>query len=301
LNQSPTKALQNSAKARIERKAGMTMRGVKPPQKNVRRDPDRFLTEDDKMKRVALGVYLSKRPKNKGDGKRSFDHMDKWFPLTETTGETDEEVAQISKLKYIPWRDPSGRSNSKWIERKSLGKYFQGLVVETNGKRQSGSKVIDFLSPDWVHVCFEQKFVKFVIHMALTQKRENKTIQDREIKWIDVPSGNVLVKPIHKNISREDVVMKYQQGAASTCVFTSFASLLHHRGHKDVANKIQQHAQAYIGKTVRKQLDGLADCVRHHDTKLKSLQLRSKAKSLEEWNPLEQDDNSELSQCLRYC
>jgi hypothetical protein len=77
LNQLPTKALQNSAKARIERKAGMTMRQAKPPQKNVRRDPDCFLTEDDKIKRVALGVYLSKCPKNKGDGKRSFDHMGK--------------------------------------------------------------------------------------------------------------------------------------------------------------------------------------------------------------------------------
>jgi hypothetical protein len=55
--------------------------------------------------------------------------------------------------------------------------------------------------------------------MALTQKREYKKIQDREIKWIDVPAGDVSLKPIEYNSLQEYVGVKYQQGDTSTCVF----------------------------------------------------------------------------------
>jgi hypothetical protein len=73
--------------------------------------------------------------------------------------------------------------------------------------------------------------------------------------------------------------------------FSSFASLLHHHGHKDVKNKIQQWAQAYVGMTWCKRIDGLASCICQHDTKLKLLHLCSKVKYLEQWDPLEQDKN----------
>jgi hypothetical protein len=77
------------------------------------------------------------------------------------------------------------------------------LVVETKGKRQSGTKVINFLSPDWVNIiCFKKKFVQFVIHMALTKKQKDKA----------------LLKPMESSIMRGNVPVKYQQGEMAMCV-----------------------------------------------------------------------------------
>ena len=48
-----------------------------------------------------------------------------------------------------------------------------------------------------------------------------------------------------------------------------------------------------MGLPLRQQLDGLACCVTKHDTQLKSLQIRTKAGSLAEWDPMECAENSE--------
>jgi len=137
------------------------------------------------------------------------------------------------------------------------------LVVKTDGKEQTGNSVINFLNPDWVKHVFEQPFVvQAVVNFSLSQGRDRPNITDKELKWLDVPAGNVLLKPVKLNIVRKEVPVKYQQGMESTCVFSCFTSLLYHLGHKDAANKTQQRAKDYVDLPLRQQLDGLASCVR---------------------------------------
>jgi hypothetical protein len=59
--------------------------------------------------RDGYALYARKQPKNKGDAKRAIAFMQEWFPVTDTTGETeDEAVLQISKLKYITRQEMGG-------------------------------------------------------------------------------------------------------------------------------------------------------------------------------------------------
>ena len=110
------------------------------------------MIEFDKKVREMKKLYLEKRPKNKGDNKCCIE--EEWFPVTKTTGETEESVAQISKLKYVAAKKPRVRGMKKWVNREEYGKYFVGLVVKTDGKEQTGNSVINFLNPDWVQHMF---------------------------------------------------------------------------------------------------------------------------------------------------
>ena len=82
--------------------------------------------------------------------------MDEWFPVTKTTGETEESVAQISKLKYVPGKPHRYTGLQRLEGREGLGKYFVGSLVKTDGKEQTGNSIINFLNPDWVRHVFER-------------------------------------------------------------------------------------------------------------------------------------------------
>ena len=118
---------------RNERNERLTERRSHPTTKR-KRDPDRFMTEFAKKVRDMKELYLTKRQKNQGDNKRCMEFMDTWFPVTKTTGETEESVAQISKLKYVPAKPHRYTAVQKEVGREVLGKYFVGLVVKTDGK-----------------------------------------------------------------------------------------------------------------------------------------------------------------------
>ena len=72
---------------------------MQPPQKKGKPNPDHFLTEFDRKKRDMKKLYLAKHPSNQGDNKRCLNFMDAWFPVTSMTGEMENYMAQISKLK----------------------------------------------------------------------------------------------------------------------------------------------------------------------------------------------------------
>jgi hypothetical protein len=250
--------------------------------------------------REGYALYARKRPGNKGDAKKSIAFMQEWFPVTDTTGETeDEAVLQILKLKYIPRRHGVAQPDRNWVVRNLVGQYYKGLALENIPNEPQKMTLIDRLNPDSVHQVFESTFVKFVVQNALRQSREHagaqKTakvatiadIPDKDIKWIDVPAGNVLVQPVTTDIIRRDVTMKYQQGDTATCIFSSFASLLAYKGHADAGNHIQQKARLYVGQPLDQQLYGLEKCVRDFDPDLKSLQRQVKGPGLQEWDPLD--------------
>ena len=56
------------------------------------------MSEFAKKFRDMKELYQEKRQKNKGDNKRCIEFMDEWFPVTKTTGETEESVAQLSLI-----------------------------------------------------------------------------------------------------------------------------------------------------------------------------------------------------------
>jgi hypothetical protein len=173
--------------------------------------------------REGYALYASKRPGNKGDAKKVVAFIQEWFPVTDTTGETDDKaVLQILKLKYIPRRHGLAQPDRNFVVRNLVGQYYQGLALENTPNEQPKTTLIDRLNPDWVHQVFESTFVKFVVQNALRQSREHAAAQktakvatvadipDKDIKWIDVPAGNVLLKPVTTDIIRRDVTMKYQ-------------------------------------------------------------------------------------------
>ncbi len=297
---SPKKAMEKSAQDRIAREESMKERRSKPPEKHQIRNPDRFLTENDKKMKEGYAVYARKRSGNKGDAKKAIALMEEWFPVSDTTGETeDKEVLQISKLKYIPLRHGVAQPDRKVVVRELVGQYYQGLAIQNIPNKPSKSTVIDRLNPDWIHQVFESTFVRFVVQNALRQSRLHAVAQktakvrtivdipDKDIKWIDVPAGNVLLQPVTTDLIRRDVTMKYRQGKKATCIFSSFASLLAYKGHKDAGNRIQQKAILYVGLPLDQQLDGLERCVRDFDPGLKSLQRRVRGRGLQDWDPLD--------------
>jgi hypothetical protein len=152
LKDSPTKAMKKSAKERIARKESMKEQRSKPPEKHRARNPDHFLTENDKKMREGYALYARKRSGNQGDAKKAITFMEEWFLVIDRTGETeDKEVLQISKLKYIPLRHGVAQPDRNWVVRDLVGQYYQGLALENIPNKPQKTT----LNPDWVHQVFE--------------------------------------------------------------------------------------------------------------------------------------------------
>ena len=75
-----------------------------PPGKKQKASPNRFLSAEETARRVALDLiskraselYMKKCPNNQGDLEECIQFMNKWFPVTPTTGEKrDKEVTKI--------------------------------------------------------------------------------------------------------------------------------------------------------------------------------------------------------------
>ena len=127
------------------------------PERDAKIEKKRKESEWKEQSQVIEAIYRKPEKISKKD-RNSVNHiLDKKFPITDTTGETnDKSVSQISHLKYFPPKSRPFTSTEKTARKEAgLGRkgyemhfsaYYQGLWIDKKGK----SHIIDELNHMWV-------------------------------------------------------------------------------------------------------------------------------------------------------
>ncbi len=225
----------------------------------------------------ALENLMMQETTHSDDEDKALATLDNCFPITEETGETeDQEVSEIAFLKYIPTHQ---KGNT----------IFRHVY---QGRSGSVSDVVDLINPNWVRWCFEPNFCYYVMRIGLRQWKHCKGNRAK-MTWIPVPVGAARVGGGVDRLMIQRVPLKYRQFEEETCAFMALASALHYcaselnMGDKQAASALASGAFGYAkGKNARDQLQVLARKVKEKSSYFRKYELRVKRNKVDEWDIL---------------
>ena len=229
----------------------------------------------------SVSRLLHKKSYTKTDEAKALATLDDAFPVTETTGETeDKQVSEISHLKYIP-QHASGEPG--WINRH---KY---QARSSSAEKQD----VKDISPNWVRWVFEEHFCYVVIKQGIFDfEKYDGVVQN--MRWVPVPLGDARKDdagaPVELMVT--SVPLKYKQFEEETCAYKGLASALHYcatklnMGDKQVASNLASVAVAQASQDARTQLENLTKLVKEKSTYWRKHELRAKQKTVKEWDIL---------------
>ena len=224
---------------------------------------------------VIEGIYRKPEKISKKDKNNVNQILDKKFPITDTTGETeDKSVSQISHLKYFPPQSRAFTSTERSARKKAglgrkgyemhLSAYYQGLWIDKKGN----SHIVDELNHMWVRDVFAEPFVALVKKIGKEETETNVLLNHR--KWFPVPLGDSNSREVSPSLV-VDVRVHYKQGAAQTCLFRSLASAFHHLGRKDTGSALASMAKKFCSLPAEEQLLAAIKIVKTHERVYKKI------------------------------
>jgi len=133
--------------------------------------------------------------------------------------------------------------------------WYEALIIKANGKNE-----VQLVTDRWVEDVFEPKFVEIVRRAAVLPSTKGM--------WVDVPVGSAQNDPNDKCPFHllTKVKVKFNQGAAATCLYFSFASALHYLKDYSLANRVASGALKHCHLAGQSQFDYLVDLVTKHST-----------------------------------
>jgi hypothetical protein len=164
------------------------------PEREAKMEKKRKNREWNKNSKVIEGIFQKPAKLLQKEEKQVVQMLDEHFPLTETTGETeDTRVSQILHLKCIPPQMRAFTAKERNFRRKAglinkgykmhILAYYQGLTFNKKEKLY----MVDKMNHMWVSDVFQEPFLTLVKIGGKEETQSKVLVMHR--KWIPIPVG----------------------------------------------------------------------------------------------------------------